>query len=265
MPMPSGMAVKIRAIAKVVRRALALCTISAAISLGAVTAVFFLPVAIPVRITLFVPGVLFFSRKVYMFVFARQAAEGLDFEEQFLVLGTDAARLKESLHTESRMWSRSAVVRSIRAADYRPDVDRAPAGVLTRRLERHLREAFSGSKLPRPGFDHFLLALWIAGWAYFAVLHPAPNVLAASMLVVGGLILFIVLGWIEFGLALAVREQRHRLHTFFWDLAEWLCDRFAELRELETRALPYRRTEHFRDQPWFRDSGPENAKAGGLD
>ena len=120
--------------------------------------------------------------------------------------------------------------------------------------------------LPRPLLDHVVLAIWIATWVYVAILHPNPSVWSATVLLVSGLILFSFLTWIEMAYGLAAREQRHRLFVLYWDIAEWLLERFEELNILKTTESGYRRIEHFRDAPWFSEAPgrADKTDAGGL-
>lgn len=249
--MPQRIGGKILSIIKVVRRSQNLSATTAALTLGSLTTLFFLPIDLSARITMLVPSLLFFSRKIFVYVYSRNATERLEFEEQFVSLGSDPAHLQESLASKSDTWSRSAIIRSVRGADYRPHMDASPANVLTKKLERHLRRSFSEMILPRPGIDHILLAFWMASWVYFAILHPSPSVIAATVLVVTGMALFAGVIWIELNFNLAVRDQRGRMYGLYWDLAEWLVDQLSDLKDPGARDSLYSRKEHFRDSPWF--------------
>ena len=261
--MPSRVGGKIRAIIKVVRRTQVLCATSAAVSIGSITTLFFLPISFDARIALLIPGFVLFSRKIFIIVYAREAIALLEFEDQFVSHGADHEHLLESLAPSSKLWSRSLIVRSVRGADYRPRLDLKPSTDVARRLERHLKRNFSTTMLPRVGIDLFLLVAWIAVWAYLAIIHPGPGVVSATVLFVSGLILYISLGWIELGFGLAVRDQRQRLYTLYWDLSEWLFDQFEEMNLDSSPKVGYRRKEHFRDNPWFSSSGESYPKKNG--
>ncbi len=249
--MPGRIGGKILSIVKVVRRTQNLSATTAALTLGSITTLFFLPIGLSARITMLVPSLLFFSRKIFVYVYSRNATERLELEEQFVSLGSDPEHLRESLAGRSDTWSRSAIVRSVRGADYRPHMDAAPANVLTKKLERHLRHAFSEMVLPRPGIDHVLLSIWIASWVYFAILHPSPSVIAATVLIMTGMALFTGVIWIELNFNLAVRDQRSRMYGLYWDLAEWLIDQLSDIKDRVAGNSLYCRKEHFRDSPWF--------------
>jgi len=249
--MPSRIGGKILSIVQVVRRSQNLSATTAALTLGSITTLFFLPIDVTARLTMLVPSLFFFSRKIFVYVYSRNAAERLEFEEQFVSLGSNPEHFRDSLASKSDTWSRSAIVRSVRGADYRPYLDVPPANVLTKKLERHLRRAFSEMILPKPEIDHILLAIWMASWIYFAILHPSPSVIAATVLVIAGMALFAGVIWLELNFNLAARDQRSRLHGLYWDLAEWVVDQLSDLKDRPISGSSYSRKEHFRDSPWF--------------
>jgi hypothetical protein len=265
--MASGIGGKIHAIVKVVRRVQTFSATTAAIGIGSIMTLFFLPVDVTARIVLFIPGLLFFSRKVFVFVYARQAAEQLEFEARYVAENRRSDDLAESLTPSSKLWSRSAIVRSVRATDYRPRLDPVPNASVARRLERHLIRQFASMMLPRAGIDHALLVVWIGVWIYFAVVAPESYVVAATVLFASGLALFFSLIWLELAFNLAIGEQRHRLFALYWELAEWMIDRFVEMKKSAREGSGYSRTEHFRESPWFsekpQDRGSDLKNAGG--
>ncbi|GMQ81447.1 MAG: hypothetical protein BMS9Abin05_0879 [Rhodothermia bacterium] len=242
---------KILSLTKIVRRAQTLAATSATLTLGSMTTLVFLPLDLPARIAMVVSSVLFFCRKIYVYVYARHSTERLEFEERFIALSSDPRHLRESVSSRSKMWNDSAIVRSVRGADYRPNLDVSPFNVLNKKLEKHLKRAFSGIVLPRPWPDHLFLSLWIGTWVYHAILNPNPSVLAATVLVLTGLGIFTVICWLEFGFNIALRDQRIRFHTMFWDLAEWLIDQLSPPQETYSNGSGYTRKEHFRANPWF--------------
>lgn len=242
---------KILSLTKVVRRTQTLAATSATLTLGSMTTLVFLPLDMSARIAMVVSGVLFFCRKIYVYVYARHSTERLEFEERFVALSSDPGHLRESLSSKSKMWHRSAIVRSLRGADYRPNLDGSPSNVLNKKLEKHLKRAFSGMVLPRPWPDHLFLGLWVGTWVNYAILNPNPSVLAATVLVVTGFGIFTLICWLEFGFNITLRDQRIRFHTLFWDLAEWLIDQLSPDQEIHSKGNGYTRKEHFRGNPWF--------------
>lgn len=242
---------KIVSLTKVVRRSQTLAATSAALTLGSMTTLAFLPLSWQARWIMVVTSVLFFARKIYMYVYARHSTERLQFEERYISFCSDAKQIKDSLSPKSQMWNGSAIVRSVRSADYRPEVDASPASMLQNKLEKHLRSAFAAIMLPRTWPDSALLSSWIISWIYFAIVNPNPNVLAATVLFVTGLALFLALTWLELSLNLSVRDSRARFHRLYWDLAAWLIDQLAPGNEKISESTGYTRKEHFRDNPWF--------------
>lgn len=242
---------KILSLTKIVRRTQTLAATSATLTLGSMTTWVFLPLELPARLAMAVSSILFFSRKIYMYVYARHSTKRLEFEERFVSLSSNPRHFRESLSAKSETWNQSAIVRSIKGANYRPYADVSPSSMPNIKLERHLKRAFSNIALPSPWPDHTFLFLWIGTWVYHAILNPSPNVLAATILVVTGLGLFTMICWLELSFNISLRDQRVRLHTLYWDLVEWLVDQLSPLRETKSNGNGFTHNEYFRDNPWF--------------